>query len=307
MGALRQCSRPVFAVLMSMLAFFAVPAGSGSIAAQQTPAGPPSLVELIRVADDVYSFRYNTHITMFIVTADGVIAADPLGQQNPEAPNLLKAAIRSVTDQPVKYVVITHWGADHGMGGAAFADTAKFISHPTTAQAIAQANDPTTPVPDMLVTDQLMLELGGKQVGIYYPGVTQGPDYLVVHYPAGNLAFIVDFVRANAVPFRDFPTGNLEEWVKSLNWIDENLPFETLLLGHPPAVATKDALRETRQYLLDLKAAVLSARAAGHADNSEAMIAAVRDELTPKYGTWANFDSFLPLNVAGATRTISGM
>ncbi len=126
----------------------------------------------------------------------------------------------------------------------------------------------------------------------------------MLHYPARQLAFIVDFVRVRTVAQRDFPNGNIEEWVQSLTRI-EDLQFDTLLLGHPPAVATKDAVRETRQYLLDLMAAIRAARAAGIADGSEAMTTAVRAELAPKYGSWANFDNFLPLNVAGANRTMA--
>jgi glyoxylase-like metal-dependent hydrolase (beta-lactamase superfamily II) len=290
----------VLALLVLALAGFPV----GPAAAQQAPQGPRSVFELIQVAEDVYSFRYAGHITMFIVTDDGVITADPLGQQNPEAPNLLKAAIRSVTDQPVKYVLITHWGADHGMGAAAFADTAQIISHPITAQRIAAVNDPSTPVPTILVSDHLTLELGGKQVDIHFTGRNQADDYLVLHYPARKVAFIVDFVRTKSLPFRDFPTGDIDEYVQSLTWIEENLDFDTLLLGHPPAVATRDAVVETREYLMELMDAVRASRAAGHADNSEEMIAAVRAALEPKYGTWGSFNNSLPLNVAGATRSM---
>ena len=168
------------------------------------------------------------------------------------------------------------------MGGAAFADTAQFISHPLTAQRIAAANDPTTPVPSILVSDQYQITLGGKQVGVYFTGRNQGDDYLVVHYPARNAIFIVDFVRKNAVPFRDFPNGDIDEWVRSLDWIEMNLPYETNLQGHPTALTDRSALRETRQYLLDLMDAIRAARAAGQADNSPEMIASVRAALAPK-------------------------
>jgi glyoxylase-like metal-dependent hydrolase (beta-lactamase superfamily II) len=281
-----------------------VAATAPTAVAQQQPTGPRSVVELIRVHDDVYSFRYLNHITMFVVTDEGVITADPLGQQSPRAPFMLKEAIRSVTEQPVRYVLITHWGADHGMGGAAFADTARFISHPLAAERIAQANDPTTPVPDILVTESLPLELGGKKVDIYFTGKNQGDDYLVLHYPARKVAFAVDFIRSKGVAFRDFPNGDVDDWVQSLNWIDQNLEIETLLLGHPPAVVGKEALVETRQYLLDLMTAIRNARTAGHADNSEAMVAAVKAELSPSYNTWGNLENFLPLNISGAIRSM---
>src|SRR5947209_16607671 len=59
---------------------------------------------LTAVAEDVYEFSSGGYNTIFIPTSEGVIAADPLGFNNPSIPEQLKAAIASVTDQPVKYV-----------------------------------------------------------------------------------------------------------------------------------------------------------------------------------------------------------
>ncbi|MFN0071570.1 MAG: hypothetical protein ACKVVP_08810 [Chloroflexota bacterium] len=83
-----------------MAVIAALPALS-SVATALAREAPRSISELIRVAEDLYPFRYDNHITMFIVTDEGVISAEPLGQQNPLAPEMLKLAIRSVTPQPV--------------------------------------------------------------------------------------------------------------------------------------------------------------------------------------------------------------
>ncbi|MFN0071568.1 MAG: hypothetical protein ACKVVP_08800 [Chloroflexota bacterium] len=120
------------------------------------------------------------------------------------------------------------------------------------------------------------------------------------------MAFTVTYIRSKAVVFRDFAAGDLNDWVQALNWIEQNLGGDALLLGHSPAVVTKDALRETRQYLLDLKSAVTSARTAGHADNAGGMIAAVKAELALEYASFSNFENFLPPNIAGAMRSMVG-
>jgi hypothetical protein len=49
-------------------------------------------------------------------------------------------------------------------------------------------------------------------------------------------------------------------------------------------------------------AAVREARSAGHADNSDEMVAAVRTALTPQYGSWANFPNGLAGNISGVLR-----
>ena len=69
------CARVRLAAIA--LALFVATAGTSLVAAQQAPGGPSLVVELIRVAEDVYSFRYAGQITMFIVTDEGVITANP--------------------------------------------------------------------------------------------------------------------------------------------------------------------------------------------------------------------------------------
>ena len=49
-------------------------------------AAPESLAEMVRIAPDVYTFRYANHVALIIVTDEGVILADPIGQQNPGRP-----------------------------------------------------------------------------------------------------------------------------------------------------------------------------------------------------------------------------
>src|SRR5579862_7872690 len=94
-----------------------------------------TITELARIADDTYVFRCQNHTAMFIVTDDGVLLADPIGEANPRTPFMIKEAIRSITDKPVKYVVYSHSASDHSTGGAAFADTAEFVGHRKAATA----------------------------------------------------------------------------------------------------------------------------------------------------------------------------
>jgi len=110
------------------------------------PSGMESLAELVRFAPDVYGFRYLNYVAMFIVTRDGVILADPIGQGNPRTPTMIKEAIRSVTEQPVKYVVYSHSAADHATGGVVFADTAQFVGHRRTADEMGRIAE--HPIPD---------------------------------------------------------------------------------------------------------------------------------------------------------------
>ena len=81
------------------------------------------------VADGVYTFGNPAHgyTSMFIVTNDGVIVVEPVNTGHSKA--MLKA-IRSVTDQPIKYLLHSHNHWDHSSGGQIFRkEGATIIAH----------------------------------------------------------------------------------------------------------------------------------------------------------------------------------
>ena len=66
-------------------------------AAAQTQAPPPPLpysTTKVPGTDGVYIFRYQGHQAMFIVTPDGVIATDPIGERRPAAAAYIGRALR---------------------------------------------------------------------------------------------------------------------------------------------------------------------------------------------------------------------
>lgn len=259
-----------------------------------------SLAELVRFADDTYGFRWHNHVACFIVTDDGVILIDPLGQENPRTPSLIKEAVRSVTDQPVKYVIYSHWGGDHGMGGAAFADTAQFVGHRNSVHRIAKLNDPASPQPGITFSEKTSVELGGKRIDLYPTDLYDDDDYFVIHHPASRMAMLVDIVQPRNIPFRNM-LGNPDRIVERLQWIHDTLDFDALVSGHslPHMTATKQDVAEQRQYYLDLSQAIDAARKAGHADGSAEMTNAVRASLDPTYSVWRRYPDMLEENIQG--------
>jgi glyoxylase-like metal-dependent hydrolase (beta-lactamase superfamily II) len=266
-------------------------------------ATPSALsADLQQFGDDTYAFVNSGYISLFIVTDEGVIATDPGSQGGPERAEAYRAAIASVTDQPVRYLIYSHHHADHATGGEVFADTATFVSHRNAVEKLAAFADPRTPVPEIAFTDQLTIELGGKTIELYYTGRNHSDSSIVLLYPELRLLFAVDFIPVNTLLFQDLPYAYPEEWVESLRWIEENLDFDVLVPGHPPVPGTKENVTGVREYLEDLMAAVRAAQDQGLADNSPEMIEAVRAELEPAYGSWGMFAEWLPLNIEGLLR-----
>jgi glyoxylase-like metal-dependent hydrolase (beta-lactamase superfamily II) len=261
---------------------------------------PESLAELVRFVPDVYGFRWANHVALFIVTPAGAILVDPIGEGNPRTPELIKAAIRSVTAEPVRYVVYSHSAFDHSTGGAAFADTARFVGHKNAVEPIRAAQDPTTPPPDITFDKTMSLELGGRRLDLYPADLAPDDDYIVIHDPAGRLAMFVDLVQPRNVPFRTL-LGHPERIVERLRWIEDTLDFDVIVSGHatPQMSGNKADVGELRRYYGDLSEAIATARAAGLTDGSPEMTALVRSMLHPRYGGWRRFDEFLALNIQG--------
>jgi glyoxylase-like metal-dependent hydrolase (beta-lactamase superfamily II) len=107
------------AVVATMMAW------SGPAFAQQPPASPPppdfSKVE-IRTTDlgnNVHMLEGQGGNTTVAVAKDGIIMVD--GGQFAPLHDKLKAAIASISNQPIKYLINTHFNGDHTGGNELFA------------------------------------------------------------------------------------------------------------------------------------------------------------------------------------------
>ena len=95
------------------------------------------------IAEDLYYVGNATHNTVFLVTDEGIILADPV---NYGFSTELRAEIESRFDVPVRYVLYSHHHADHASGGAVWADTAQFVGHENMLRYLALPPD-DTPIP----------------------------------------------------------------------------------------------------------------------------------------------------------------
>ncbi len=180
-----------------------------------------------KLADNVYSFeqlhpnwKTVTSNSLIVVTSDGVLVAE--GQGNPDHTTRLVEAIRKLTPQPIKYVVIGSEHGDHTGGNSAFPDTVTFIGHPTSKanlerQAASPNRPPTAPkvvIPTELVSERRTLKMGNTQIDILHPGRAHTGGDLIVSLPREKVLFMSE-VFFN----RLFPSMNSaypSEWVEVL-------------------------------------------------------------------------------------------
>jgi glyoxylase-like metal-dependent hydrolase (beta-lactamase superfamily II) len=98
-----------------------------SVVAQQR--GPAR--EIVNVKGDIYRARNNNYFSLFMVTSEGIILADPI---NTAFATWMKEQFAERFRVPVRYVIYSHSHWDHIEGGAVFADTARFVAHENVAR-----------------------------------------------------------------------------------------------------------------------------------------------------------------------------
>ena len=200
----------------------------------QAPARPPQQTTKVDGADGVYIFRNGNHQSMFVVTAEGVIATDPIGYGRPTGGADFVAAIRQVTDKPIKYLVYSHHHYDHIAGGKAFKDAgATIVAHKRATERLSVLKDPATPLPDESVDDSgRVIRLGGKIVELSYVGINHSDSTLVMRLPQDRIIFLVDLVPVGAFPglgMIDFFPLEAMQSLKKIAAMD----WDRMIPGHP--------------------------------------------------------------------------
>ncbi len=249
---------------------------------------------VVQVADGVYAFDpLDGYNSMFVVTDDGVIAIESVNSRHAAA---MLEAIRSVTDQPVKYLLHSHNHWDHANGGKVFREAgAKLVAH-EEAVAWMVAN----PNPDLAIPDESWsgakteITLGGRTVELHYLGMNHGLGMTVFLLPEEKVAYIADIVTPNRVMFAIVPDFNIKEWVRSLKEV-EALDFDKAVYSHSESgspIGTKKDVTLTSDYIADLQAAIGAEFQKGTGFTNIA--SAVK---LPKYKDWVGYDQWLELNV----------
>ena len=184
------------------------------------------------------------------VTDDGVIIVD---DKYLYSYDFIAAQVRSVTDQPIRYVLNTHHHFDHAGSNADFMQDAEVIAHKNARANIVRNDQPGAP--RVVFGDETAVFLGGIEVQAHHVGrghtngdaVIYFPDLRAVH--TGDLFIWGQRLDGTTLaPFWDFGNGgSAAEWPATLDKLLA-LDFDTVFPGHGP-ILTKDEVRTFRRNL----------------------------------------------------------
>jgi glyoxylase-like metal-dependent hydrolase (beta-lactamase superfamily II) len=234
----------------------------------------------------------------FIVGDSGVIAIDT-GTSYAHGQALL-AAIRAVTDKPIKLALLTHTRPEFLFGGMAFREAGIPIrTHKAMARLMAARCETCLKTLRQTVGDAPMrgtamykpdeefdaaheLTLVGRTVRVLYFGHSSGPGDIAVLDVASGVLFAGGLADAQRVP--DTQDSDLAGWNRALALLRE-LPVKTVVPGHGPS-APATAIADVQTYLAQLEARARELVASG------ASLSGVPDasEL-PAYQSWDQYET----------------
>ncbi len=218
-----------------------------AVAYTQNQAKQPPQLKINKIKDDLYEIEGDGGNVAVYVTNEGLILIDDKFDYDHDA---IMEKIKSVTDQPIKYVISTHYHADHSGGNAKMYQTgAEIISTTQSHKNIAehkQSNAPPGVVPARVTFNQeTTVYLGGKEVTARFVGRGHTNGDAVVYFPALKVLHTGDLM-AGDTPLIDYPGGgSLVEWPKTLDAAMQ-FDFDTVIPGHGP-VTTKASLMAYRE------------------------------------------------------------
>ena len=210
-------------------------------------ASPPRLV---KVKDDVYVIQNqeNTvaqigtmggNVTIYL-TNDGVILID---SKNEQMHDDIVAKVRSLTDKPIKYVVLTHNHADHSGGSAKMQQIGATVIISTEDRQNMQRGNQRG-LPEIAYHERAQLTLGAKEVQLReFCGHTDGDT--VAYLPNARVVVVGDLVTTPDTIPQIVNYGDQGDWTDMGKALDEiaKMDFDFLVGGHGPVLTKQEFLK----------------------------------------------------------------
>jgi glyoxylase-like metal-dependent hydrolase (beta-lactamase superfamily II) len=209
------------------------------------------------------------------VGPDGVLIVD---DQFAPLADKIRAALRGVTDKPVRFVINTHFHGDHAGGNAMFSQGATIVAQDNVRKRLAtggpggngvslRQQNPAAPpeaLPIITFGHDLTLHLDGEDIrALHAPhGHTDGDA--IVFFPKANVVHTGDLFVTYGFPFIDIGSGGSSAgMIAALESAARDLPADVKVIpGHGP-VSTLDDVRKYVAMLKESRAAVAAGLKAG--------------------------------------------
>lgn len=213
-----------------------------------------------QLSDTVYMLKGRGGNVGISTGEDGLYIIDD--QVEPVTSQLLQA-IRKVSNEPIRFVINTHYHADHTGGNEAIgAAGTVIIAHDnirkrmTTEQVSIFMNSTTPPYPKgalpvVTFNDRMSLHLNGETATAYYVAEGHTDGDAIIHFPDSNVIHMGDMYFNGLYPYVDLDAGGSIQGMVAAADLALSMADEStrIIPGHGPLAVTEE-LQGYRDFLI---------------------------------------------------------
>jgi glyoxylase-like metal-dependent hydrolase (beta-lactamase superfamily II) len=274
-------------------------------------------VTFTKLSDNAYAYTAEGDPNTGVVVGDNAVMVIDT-QATPVMAQDVIRHIRTVTDLPIKYVLMSHYHAVRVLGATAY-QPQEIIASQDTYDLIVErgAQDMKSEIdrfprlfravetipgltwPTMTFKGEMTLWLGKLEVRLIQLGRGHTKGDTVAWLPAQKILFSGDLVEFDATPYAG--DAYFSDWPQTLDNIAALQPT-ALVPGRGAALTTPEMVQRglagTRAFVSDLYASVKAGAAQGK--DLRTIYKETHANLKPKYGQWVIFDHCMPFDVTRA-------
>jgi glyoxylase-like metal-dependent hydrolase (beta-lactamase superfamily II) len=276
------------------------------------------------IGPDLYAFTAEGDPNSAVIVGDdGCIVFD--AQATPAMANKVIERVKTVTDKPIKYVVLSHYHAVRVLGASAY-QAQGVVASQETFRLIEERGQqdwdsefgrfprlfqdaesiPGLTWPTLTFEGEMSIFLGKREVKLIQLGAGHTSGDIVAWVPDAEVMFSGDLIEYHSACYCG--DAHLREWPMTLNEIRDFNP-KAIAPGRGDALkgleTTREAIAMTRDFVSTLYGAAELAVAKGR--SLKETMAACRDVMDKKFSSFAIYEHCLPFNVSRAFDEASGI
>ena len=201
---------------------------------------------------------------------DGLVIVDD--QYAPLAPKI-EAALETISDKPVRFIINTHYHPDHTGGNEQLGKTAPIVAQENARKHLKDgattmfgpmAPQPKGALPIVTFNDTLTIHLNGEDVRAVHFANAHTDGDAVIWFTQSNVVHMGDNFFNGMFPVIDIDNGGgVKGMIRTVEKVASMIPADTKVIpGHGP-LGDRDSLRKFGEMLKGTSAAVQAGLNAG--------------------------------------------
>ncbi len=281
-------------------------------------------ISFVKLAPGAYAYTAEGDPNSGVIIGDDAIMVVE-AQATPRMAKEVIAKIRTVSDKPIKYLVLSHYHAVRVLGASEYKADEVIMSDKTLEMIHERGKQdwlsefqrfprlfrghesiPGLTYPSITFSDSMSVDLGNKRVVIKHMGEGHTRGDTVVWLPEDKVLFAGDLVEFNATPYCG--DAQLSKWPSTLDALTKLAP-KALVPGRGDALQKPqdcmDAIAGTKAFVHMLWEEVNFCITRG--DDLKDCYDYVMKKMRPHFGDWVIFEHCMCFNVKRAYDEANGI